>query len=417
MIVRRRARQLASAVSLSTLVVVWLAQAPSRASGLTREAAARRAAALAGLGRRLFADPALSASGRVSCASCHVPDRAFGPPDGRAVHPGGLSGTTLGLRAVPSLRYLQRIPPFTRHFFSSDDANESIDNGPTGGLTWDGRVDRERDQARLPLFSAFEMANSSTSAVEGKMRAATYAPEAEALAAVEQTSLLEVCLEALEAYEQDPTVFAPYSSRYDAALRGSAVLTAEEQRGLEAFNDPRRGNCAVCHPSRPDARGIPPAFSDFGFAALGLPRNQTLPANADPSYFDLGLCGPIRTSLSGQPDYCGRFRTPTLRNVATRQVFFHNGVVHSLRDAVAFYATRDAQPERWYPRGSNGALVLFNDLPLRYRQNLEKNPPFGQLRGSSPSLSDTDIDAIVAFLETLTDADVRGNRRGRGSAP
>ena len=44
------------------------------------------------------------------------------------------------------------------------------------------------------------------------------------------------------------------------------------------------------------------------------------------------------------------FRTPTLRNVATRRVFFHNGVTRKLRDAVRFYAERDLQPARWYPR-------------------------------------------------------------------
>jgi cytochrome c peroxidase len=151
---------------------------------------------------------------------------------------------------------------------------------------------------------------------------------------------------------------------------------------------------------------VPPAFSDYGYVALGLPRNADLPANADPRYFDLGLCGPYRTGLAEQPDTCGKFRTPSLRNVATRQVFFHNGVVHALRDAVAFYATRDTQPERWYPRAHDGALVRFNDLPPADRANVELGPPFGRSPHARPSLSDADIDAVVAFLATLSDADV-----------
>ena len=65
---------------------------------------------------------------------------------------GGKDMQQPGMRAVPSLKYLQAVPQFTEHYFESDDeGDDSIDNGPTGGLTWDGRVDRGRDQARIPL--------------------------------------------------------------------------------------------------------------------------------------------------------------------------------------------------------------------------------------------------------------------------
>ena len=384
---------------------------PPAPGGLSRDGARGRADGLRALGRRMFVDASLSASGRLSCASCHRLDRAFGPPNGLAVQMGGASLTRPGLRAVPSLRYLQAVPPFTRHLFAtSDEGDESVDQGPSGGLTWDGRVDRGRDQARIPLLSAFEMANASAAEVADRLLAAPYAGDASRLAAEAGEDVFSTALEALEAYEGDPVVFSPYSSRYDAVLKGAARLTTQEQRGLDIFNDPKRGNCARCHPSQPDRRGIPPAFSDYGFVALGVPRNPDIPANADPHYFDLGLCGPQRTSFTGQSEYCGRFRTPTLRNVATRSVFFHNGVVHSLRDAVAFYATRDSQPARWYGRGSDGVLQPFDDLPTEYRRNVEVGVPFGQRPGGPPSLSDEEIDAVVAFLETLTDADVLNAR-------
>jgi cytochrome c peroxidase len=354
----------------------------------------------------MFVDASLSASGHLSCASCHLPSRAYGPPNDRAVQAGGASLSRSGLRAVPTLRYLQAVPPFTRHqFTASDEGDESVDQGPSGGLTWDGRVDRGRDQARIPLLSAFEMANASAADVVDRVIAAPYASEASRLAAEAGEGVFATALEALEAYEEDPAVFSPYSSRYDAVLRGRARLTTQEQRGLEVFNDPKRGNCATCHPSQPDQRGIPPAFSDYGFVALGVPRNPDIPANADPRYFDLGLCGPLRATFAGQAEYCGRFRTPTLRNVATRSAFFHNGVVHRLRDAVAFYATRDSQPERWYGRGPDGAPRRFDDLAPEYWRNVEVRAPFGQRPGGPSSLNDEEIDAIVAFLETLTDAD------------
>jgi cytochrome c peroxidase len=180
------------------------------------------------------------------------------------------------------------------------------------------------------------------------------------------------------------------------------ALTAQELRGLAAFNDPAKGNCARCHPSAV-RRGAFPQFTDFGFAAIGVPRNLKLPANADRRYNDLGLCGPVRADLKDKTEYCGMFRTPTLRNSATRRVFFHNGVLNSLSDVVRFYAERDSQPQKWYPRASDGSILKFDDLPLQFRANLDMKAPFGRQAGDVPTLSDEDIADIVAFLETLTD--------------
>jgi cytochrome c peroxidase len=124
--------------------------------------------------------------------------------------------------------------------------------------------------------------------------------------------------------------------------------------------------------------------------------------------------------------FCGLFKTPTLRNVATRRAFFHNGVMHSLEQAVRFYATRDTAPEAWYPtvggaprphaaRGlpayglvttqySRGVVAAFNDLPARYRPNLDTQLPLdGRARGSKPPLSEQNIADLICFLETLTD--------------
>ena len=166
-------------------------------------------------------------------------------------------------------------------------------------------------------------------------------------------------LQALEAYEQRYTEFYPYSSKYDAYLAGKAELTASEARGLALFNDPEKGNCAHCHLSARSNDGAPPQFTDYGLIALGVPRNPAIPANADPSFHDLGLCGPLRRDLAGRGEYCGLFRTPTLRNVALRRAFFHNGVFHTLRQVLEFYVERDTNPEKWYPRDGrrHGAQV------------------------------------------------------------
>jgi cytochrome c peroxidase len=206
---------------------------------------------------------------------------------------------------------------------------------------------------------------------------------------------------ALEVYQETPALFQPFTSKYDAVLRGQARLSASEARGLAAFADPARGNCAACHPNEPKADGSAPLFSDFGYVAIGVPRNRAIPANADPRHFDLGLCGPLRQDLRERAELCGAFRTPSLRNVATRQSFFHNGVVHDLGDAVRFYASRDSEPARWYGRDGRGRPRRFDDLPERYRGNVNHEAPFGD----SPPLSEAEVRDIVAFLATLTDAD------------
>jgi cytochrome c peroxidase len=373
-----------------------------------RAAVIRRAAALEVLGREVFSDPALSASGRMSCASCHSPEHAFGPPNAQPIQFGGPDLRQSGLRAVPSLRYLQAMPPFTEHYFDNEDeADESIDNGPTGGLTWDGRVDRGRDQAKIPLLSPFEMANADAAAVAGKLRQAVYAGEFRRIFGgavfAKPGRAFAAALEALEAYQQSYREFYPYTSKYDAWLAGRAELSTAERRGLALFEDPAKGNCARCHVSARGGDGTPPQLTDYGFVALGVPRNRAIAANRDPEFFDLGLCGPLRADLRDKSEYCGRFVTPSLRNAATRRVFFHNGVVRSLRAAVAFYAERDTKPEKWYPRGPGGAVRKFDDLPPRYRRNVETDPPFGGRPGAPPVLAATEIDDIVAFLQTLTD--------------
>ncbi len=378
------------------------------APATTRAAAYAEAKALAAIGARMFRDPRLSGSGKLACASCHDPARAFGPPNGLAVQMGGRDMRQPGVRAVPSLKYLQAVPQFTEHFFDSDDeADESIDNGPTGGLTWDGRADRAGDQARIPLLSPFEMANAAPEAVIAAARKAGYVTElrhvlpADEMAGNDQ--IFAALLKALEVYQQDPATFYPYDSKYDAYLAGKAVLTPREQRGLAAFSDPAKGNCSSCHIAERANDGTPPQFTDYGLIAVGLPRNPAIPANRNTAYVDLGLCGPLRIDLKDHPEYCGLFKTPTLRNVATRQVFFHNGVFHSLRDAVAFYASRDTDPGRWYPRKADGTIDKFNDLPARYQANLNSDPPFDRKPGDKPTLTEAEIDDIVAFLHTLTD--------------
>ena len=389
-------------------LVATTAAAQIAEGGLTRAQAYARAAALAELGRRLFSEPLLSASGRMSCQTCHDPAHAFGPPNALDVQLGGKDMRQPGFRAVPSLKYLQSVPQFTAHYYDSDDEGDaSIDNGPTGGLTWDGRVDRHRDQALVPLLSPFEMANASASELAARVRGSAYAKD---LRKVFGDSVLEDAQNtaraigsALAVYQQDAAAFYPYSSKYDAYLAGRVKLSEQEAHGLALFNAADKGNCASCHLSERAKDGTAPQFTDYGLIAIGVPRNRKLAANADPKFYDLGACGPLRADLAGLAEYCGLFRTPSLRNVALRQTFYHNGTEHDLRQAVVFYIERDTRPEKWYPRGADGRVLKFDDLPAQYHDNINMEPPFGGHPGDAPALSPVEIDDIVAFLKTLTD--------------
>ena len=334
---------------LLLLLLFAMSSMSANADGaLTRAEAYTRAEALQQLGLKLFFDPALSASGKLARATCHDPAHGFTPANAAAVQLGGKDMQQPGLRAVPSLTYLQASPPFTQHFFESEDEGDSsVDNGPTGGLTWDGRVDRGRDQARLPLLSPFEMANENAEAVVTRARSAGYEDAIKAVdkEADDPNRAFDVLLAALESFEQSWRDFYPYSSKYDAYLSGRANLTEQEARGLAAFDDPKKGNCAHCHMSARGNDGTPPQFTDYGFVA----------------------------------------------------------VMHSLRDVVAFYAERDTRPAKWFPRNADGSLRKYDDLPHKYWKNVNVEPPFGGKPGDPPPLSESEIDDIVVFLQTVTD--------------
>lgn len=361
-------------------------------------------AELTELGRALFSDPLLSASGKLACSSCHDPAHAYGPATDEAIVYGGADMSLPGVRAIPSLTYQQATPPFNEHFAETE-GDDSIDQGPAGGRGWDGRASSAHEQAAFPLLSPFEMANADSASLVDRLRRS---PNASRFRSVFGEHILDdVALSwngvllALEVFQQSPSDFFPYSSKYDAWLRGEGKLTASEKRGLDLFNDPAKGNCAECHPSA-IKRGAFPQFTDYGFIALGAPRNPDIPANHDPKYFDLGLCGPYRTDLAGRDEYCGLFKTPSLRNVARRKSFFHNGVFRSLEEVVRFYVMRDLEPERFFPRTDSGAANKFDDLPPRYRTQINGERPFESGNGK-PALNDREIADVVSFLGALTD--------------
>lgn len=358
---------------------------------------------LAAVGDKLFADTALSASGRLACATCHQPSQGHADAAGGFLPIGGANHDRQGLRSSPSLRYLDQAGAF----------RFDAQGRPVGGLFWDGRADTRVQQARGPLFNPDEMANADEASLATRLRALPYAAELRQAAALpanaNDAQWVQAALTAIARYQADDAEFHPFTSKFDAVQDGRATFTAQEARGLAVFNDPQRGNCAACHRSTP-APGAPAGsralFTDFRYFALGVPRN-TSHATSDPAFFDLGLCGPQRTDLLGSgSDLCGQFRVPTLRNIAQTGPYFHNAKIATLEDAVAFYATRDTDPGRWYPT-VNGQIRRFDDLPVQYHANVFQGPPFGARQGQPPRINAQDSADIVAFLRTLSDGFVR----------
>jgi cytochrome c peroxidase len=425
--------------------------APPPATGLSASAQA---------GRALFFDKTLSASGVQSCATCHVPARAF-TADPATDHnlPVPLGGRNMdlpGFRNAPSLVYAALTPAFS-------------EAAQTGGFFRDGRASSLEVQAQQPFVTRFEMANADAAEVRTRLQASpgslqlfTAAFGTDVLADADAT--LAAMGEAIAAFEKEGPEFHPFTSKYDYWLAGQAAFSAAEQRGIALFNNPGKGNCNACHPSARQQFSDHALFTDFSYDNIGVPRNWNVPANlpnpVSPisgvaldylplqtnlppapqyAYYDLGLCGPFeppandaapRRSFNAATAVCGAFKVPSLRNVAITAPYFHNGNAADLHQALQFYITRDINNNQgnnpfWVPAGppngnpyqAVGTFFLaadgspdvyqYNDTPLAFNANVNIGeipytpPKFAG--GQQPMLSAAEIDDVVAFLCTLTD--------------
>jgi cytochrome c peroxidase len=350
------------------------------------------------LGRKIFFDTGLSDPPGTSCASCHDPAHGYAGTSGSSIGVArGSRPDRFARRNTPSVLYLRFVRRF--HFRWEEDADFPE---ASGGFFWDGRSDSIVTLVQQPLLNPNEMGNRNLGAVARHLEASDYAGDLRrqfdgVFDSADSAALaLGECVEAFLTSRE----MSPFSSKYDEFVRGHAELTPLEARGLSLFKDHAKGACSSCH--KMDDRSPMPErslFTDYGYDAVAPPRNRKMPVNADPRRSDLGLCERHEPKWHTDDDhYCGSFRTPSLRNVAVRTSFMHNGVFSSLRDVVAFYATRATDPKRWYPPGH------FDDMPPRYWPNVNTNPaPYHRREGETPALDDADVDALVAFLETLTD--------------
>lgn len=350
------------------------------------------------LGQLIFNDRNLSEPRGTACVACHQANTGFANNNGSVagVATGSKPGS-IGLRNAMTNAYSGFVPTFG--FNTTTTETEAA-----GGHFWDGRADTLALQALGPFLNPLEMNNADQKSVVDKISASAYAPLfrqefGTAIFSDSDAAFTQIGL-AIEAFERSAAL-QPFTSKYDAIVRAKATFTPPETRGMALFMDATKGNCAACHLMNPGT-GKPEdsLFSEFTYYATGIPRNTAIPRNSDPSFYDLGLCGPERKvpSLPANvlpgvtiENFCGKFRMPTLRNVAERQAFMHNGFFKDLRDVVRFYSNRKINS-------------TSNDLPAAYQANIEKvKAPFNRAATDGPALTEPEINDIVAFLRTLSD--------------
>jgi cytochrome c peroxidase len=331
-------------------------------------------ASKAALGEKLFFDTNLSSPAGQACASCHDPAHGFADPDTQFPTSEGANAGIFDKRHTPTAAYALYSPDF--HFDTALGAY-------VGGQFSDGRAANLATQAQSPLLDPLEMANPAPANVVTKVKTAAYANlmtqvYGQAVFADVANAYASIA-DALAAFERTAR-FHPFDSHYDQYLHGKAVLTAQETEGLRLFNDPSKGNCAACHTST-TTNYIPPLFTNFTYANIGLPNNPAIPVPPDQDVMRVSDDG-----LGGRPDMPpserGKFKVPTLRNVAKTAPYGHNGVIKDLQEMVAFHNARDMAAGRWA-------------LP-EVAENLD--PRVGNL-----GLTDAEITALVAFLRTLSD--------------
>jgi cytochrome c peroxidase len=330
------------------------------------------------LGKLLFFEKRLSDPEGQDCSTCHHPKFAFADPDtGLPVSKGVIAGR-YGNRNDMTISYSVYVPPLHK---------DTIEGVWVGGLFWDGRANDLTEQAMGPPLNPLEMANHDTIKMAEKIRSLEYADRFHDVYGADALSTPSLAFrhmaDAMAAFEMTEE-FHPFNSKYDYFLRGEVQLTEQEITGMGLFVSELKGNCAACHPSTVLENGTPPLFTDFTYDNLGVPKNPenpfyTLPIDLNPdgmNFVDLGLGITVN-----DPAENGKFRVPTLRNVAITPPYLHNGVFKTLFQVVSFYNSRDVAP--------------WPDPEVSENVNIEEMGDLG--------LTNQEIEDIVAFLGTLTD--------------
>jgi cytochrome c peroxidase len=339
------------------------------------------------LGAALFFDVNLSKNRTQACATCHDPETGFADP--RGVRLGmatslGDDGEALGDRNAPTASYAAFSPRF----------HKREDGKWIGGQFLDGREDGLEGQAGGPPLNPLEMGMTDKAEVIARLQ--ENSDYISAFSNLYGENIMQdpdaaygAMTDAIATFERSST-FAPFDSKYDRFLRGEVELTKEEDLGRLLFFSQQFTNCNICHQLRTSAVDPRETFSNYEFHNIGVPANPELERQLGHPVQDMGLAAHIN-----DPAQRGKFKVPTLRNVAVTGPYMHNGVFKDLRTVILFYNKYNSRAAKRQINPETGTEWATPEV--------SENISLEELK-TGPALKDDRIDALVAFLKTLTDA-------------
>ncbi len=342
------------------------------------------------LGQQLYFDTNLSMNRTQSCATCHSPTHGFVDPRDNGVAGAfslGDDDKSLGDRNAPTAAYAMFSPEF--HLNKKGQY--------VGGQFHDGRESNLAGQAGGPPTNPIEMGlPSKTFTVERLQENPAYISSFQRVYGDDIFTDIEKAYAAMAdsiASFERTELFAPFDSKYDRYLRGEYKLTKQEDLGRTLFFSQQFTNCNICHQLNKSQRHPQETFTNYEYHNIGVPTNITgrFKNGVAVDTKDLGL---LNNPQVDDPKQAGKFKVPTLRNVAVTGPYMHNGVFQELRTVVLFYdkynsrsAKRQINPETGNPWG---------------QPEVAENISLKELE-TGPALKEKRIDALVAFMKTLTD--------------
>jgi cytochrome c peroxidase len=343
------------------------------------------------LGQQLYFDTNLSKDKTQSCATCHNPAHAFIDERDNGVAGAaslGDDGKSIGDRNAPTAAYAMFSPNFSRK-----------QNGIyQGGQFHDGRETDLAGQAGGPPTNPGEMAMPDKAATVARiMENKSYVAQFKTLYGndiFEHSDRAYIAMaESIASFEKTE-LFAPFDSKYDRHLRGKYKMTQQEDLGMTLFFSQQFTNCNLCHQlNKMPASDKNETFTNYEYHNIGVPINTALrKANGKGTDFiDHGL---LDNPNMTDPNQDGKFKVPTLRNVAVTAPYMHNGVFKDLKTVVLFYDKYNSKSKK---RQINPETQQIWKAP-----EVAENISLKQLE-TGPALKMKRINALVAFLETLTD--------------
>ncbi|MBV2089949.1 MAG: c-type cytochrome [Candidatus Thiodiazotropha sp. (ex Ctena orbiculata)] len=353
------------------------------------------------LGEALFSDVNLSGNRTQACSTCHNPERAF--VDDRLGAFGeigavsmGDDGISLGDRNTPSAAYAAFSPDFfegTRDRLNSDAGQYQ---GFMGGQFLDGREADLKGQAGGPPLNPIEMNMPDKASVVARIEEnEDYVEAFESLYSEIIFDDVEAAYEAMTesiAQFEKTEAFASFDSDYDRHINGEydEYILTKAGLGKALFFSQEFTNCATCHQLQPNSHPQE-TFSSYEYHNIGVPENTAVRAvnNTAEGFVDNGLLdNPATTDASHQ----GKFKVPTLRNVAVTEPYMHNGVFRDLKTVILFYDQFNNEDRSLNPE--TGIAWADAEVPETINHN----------ELAAPALTDEEVEALVCFLRSLTDA-------------